>query len=213
MPLKKQTQNGKQGSHKPKQVAKKPSRTDKSDLLFQFKITLLEIKPPIWRRVQIPDCTLAVLHELIQAAMGWENCHLHRFIIKDVGYGEPDPDLGLKDEAKVLLSKIIPKSGNRFRFRYEYDFGDSWIHDIVFESHSPNDLGQNYPLCLVGSRACPPEDCGGPWNYEDFLEAIADPKHERHVEVMDWLGGRFDPEEFNSKTATKAMMKAVRRSP
>jgi len=212
MPSKKRSQNGKQISHEPKKAAQKRSRTDKSNLLFQFKITLLEIKPPIWRRVQVLDCTLAVLHEVIQAAMGWENSHLHQFIVDKVRYGVPEPELNLKNEAKVLLSQIVPKGGKGFRFRYEYDFGDSWIHDVVFEGCSPNDAGQNFPVCLKGSRACPPEDSGGPWGYDDFLEAITDPKHERHGELLDWMGGAFDPEEFDAKTATVAMMKAVRRS-
>jgi hypothetical protein len=207
MPSKKGSQNG-----KPELATQKRSRSDKPNLLFQFKITLLEIKPPIWRRIQVPDCTLGDLHELIQAAMGWGNCHMHQFFVDGVRYGIPDPDLGLKNETKVRLSKIVQKTGKGYRFRYEYDFGDSWIHDVVFEGSLPNDLGQNYPVCLKGSRACPPEDCGGPWSYEDFLEAIADPEHERHEELLEWLGGKFDPEEFDAKTATKAMMKAFRRS-
>jgi len=212
MPSNKRSHNDKQISHEPKKAVPKKSRTDKSNLLFQFKITLLEIKPLIWRRVQVLDCTLGVLHEVIQAAMGWENCHLHQFIVDGVRYGVPEPELRLKNEDKVLLSQIVPKGGKGFRFRYEYDFGDSWIHDIVFEGCSPNDLGKNYSLCLDGARACPPEDSGGPWGYDDFLEAITDPKHERHGELLDWMGGAFDPEEFDAKTATMAMMKAVRKS-
>ncbi len=109
----------------------------------------------------------------------------------------------------MRLSQIVPKSGKAFRFRYEYDFGDSWIHDVVFEGSSPNDLGQNFPVCLDGSRACPPEDSGGPWGYAEFLEAIADPKHEQHADLLEWIGGEFDPEEFDAKAATMAMMKAV----
>jgi hypothetical protein len=212
MPSKKRNQNDEQVSHKPNQTAQNQSRTDKTNLLFQFKIRLLEITPPIWRRVQVPDCTLAVLHEVIQAAMGWTNSHLHQFIIDDVSYGVPEPDLKLKNEDKVMLSQIISKRGKEFCFKYEYDFGDGWMHDIAFQGYSPNDLGQDFPVCLDGSRACPPEDVGGPYDYEEFLEAIADPKHERHAELLEWIGGKFDPEHFDAKTATVAMMKAIRGS-
>jgi hypothetical protein len=212
MPSKKHCHNGKQLSQEPKRAAQKRSSTYKSNLLFQFKIRLLQITPPIWRHVQVPDCTLAVLHELIQAAMGWKNNHLHLFIIDGVGYGVPESELKLKNQDKVLLSQIVPKDSKGFSFKYEYDFGDSWMHDIVFEGYSPNDVGQTFPVCLDGSRACPPEDCGGPYGYPEFLEAIVDPKHERHAELLQWVGGKFDPEQFDAKTATVAMMKAVRKS-
>jgi hypothetical protein len=212
MPSKKPDHNGKPASVEPKRSPHKAKSNTRPDLLFRFRITLLEIKPPIWRSIQVPDCTLAELHNVIQAALGWENCHLHQFIIAGVRYGVPEPDLKLKNEGKVLLSRIVPKEGKGFRFRYEYDFGDGWMHDVVFEGNSPNEFGQNYPVCLDGSRACPPEDVGGPYGYEEFLEAIADPKHERHAELLQWIGGKFDPEEFDAKTATVAMMKAVRKS-
>jgi hypothetical protein len=212
MPSKKRSQNGKQVSHKPKQAAHTRSRTENSNLLFQFKITLLEITPPIFRQIQVPDCTLGELHEIIQAGMSWENCHLHRFIIDGERYGVPEPELKLKNEDKVILSQIVPKDGKGFRFIYEYDFGDGWMHEVIFEGCSPNKFGQNYPVCLDGSRAGPPEDVGGPYGYDEFLEAIADPKHERHGELLEWIGGRFNPEQFDAKTATVAMMKAVRKS-
>jgi hypothetical protein len=211
MPSKKPGPKIKPVLYKPKQSTQKPNSVSKSKLLFRFKITLLEIKPPIWRRIELQDCSLGDLHKFIQAALGWENEHMHQFFVDGARYGIPDPELGIKNEAKVRLSQIAQQGGKGFRFRYEYDFGDSWMHDVVFESSSPNDLGQNFPVCLDGSRACPPEDCGGPWSYEDFLEAIADPRHERHADLMEWIGGEFDPEAFDAKTTTKAMMKAVRK--
>lgn len=212
MTSKKRSHQAEQVPHKPKAGTVKRN-VQKSDLLFQLKITLLEIKLPIWRRIQVPDCTLDDLHEVIQAAMGWENYHLHQFIIGGVRYGMPDPD-GLefgpkiKDESKVLLSEIAPKSDKPFRFKYEYDFGDGWLHEIVLEGYPAIENGQKYPLCLEGSRACPPEDVGGPWGYADFLEAIADPKHERHSELLEWAG-EFGPEAFDAKQTTKAMRKVI----
>jgi Plasmid pRiA4b ORF-3-like protein len=196
--------------HNSKPAASNRRPGNRTNLLFQLKITLHESKPPIWRRIQVPDCTLGDLHELIQAAMGWKNYHMHQFTIGGVRYGIPDSELGLKNEAKVRLSQIVPRSGTPFRFRYEYDFGDGWLHDILFEGSPPNEVSQKYPVCLEGSRACPPEDVGGVWGYAEFLDAIADPKHERHCELLEWIGGEFDPEEFDAKAATIAMMKAVR---
>jgi hypothetical protein len=186
-------------------------RPAKTDLLFQFKITLLDIKPAIWRRIQVPDCTLVDLHEYIQAAFGWENCHLHQFESDGVRYSQPAPDgddfdMDFEDETGVLLSKLLPKSSRKARWIYEYDFGDGWRHEILFEGFPPSDPKAKCPVCLEGERACPPEDCGGPWGYGDYLAAIADPQHEQHEEMLDWRG-LFDPEEFDAKKATKEMRK------
>ena len=179
--------------------------------LYQFKITLLDITPAIWRRIQVPDCTLADLHEYIQAAFGWENYHLHQFDIDGERYSQPAPDgddfgMEFKDETDVLLSKLIPKSGRPSRWIYEYDFGDDWRHEVQFEGFPPADPKAKYPLCLEGERACPPEDCGGSWGYADYLAALADPKHEQHDELLEWRGP-FDAEAFDVKKATKEMRK------
>lgn len=183
----------------------------KGDLLYQFKITLLDIKPAIWRRIQVPDCTLVDLHEYIQAAFGWWNYHLHQFEIDGARYRQPAPDgddfgMDFKDETDVRLSKLIPKSGRPSRWIYEYDFGDDWRHEVLFEGFPPADPKAKYPLCVEGQRACPPEDCGGPWGYADYLAAIRDPKHEQHEEMLEWRGP-FDPSAFDAKKATKEMRK------
>ncbi len=186
-------------------------RQTKTDLLFQFKITLLDIKPAIWRRIQIPDCTLADLHEYIQAAVGWENYHLHQFEIDGVRFSQLAPDedefdLDAEDETDIILSKLLPQSSRKARWIYEYDFGDSWRHEILFEGFPPADPKAKPPLCLEGERACPPEDCGGPPGYADYLDALADPQDERHEEMLEWRGP-FDPEAFDAKKATKEMRK------
>lgn len=183
----------------------------KSGQLFQFKITLLDIRPPIWRRIQIPDCTLAELHDYIQVAFGWWNCHLHQFEIDGQRYSQPSPDgddyeLDFKDETNLLISKLLPKSGTRTRWIYEYDFGDGWRHEILFEGCPPKDSKAKYPLCLEGKRACPPEDCGGPWGYANLLEVIGNPKHEEHAEMLEWIGP-FDPDAFDAKKVTREMRK------
>lgn len=184
----------------------------KGNLLFQFKITLLDIKPAIWRRMQVPDCTLADLHEYIQAAFGWENYHLHQFEINGERYSQPAPDgddfgLDFEDETDIFLSKLIPKSGRKSRWIYEYDFGDGWRHEILFEGFPPADPQAKYPLCVEGERACPPEDCGGPGSYPNYLAAITNPQHEQHMEMLEWRGP-FDPEAFDAKKATRKMSKA-----
>ncbi len=186
------------------------------DTVFQFKITLLGTKPPIWRRVQSHDGTLGDLHEIIQTAMGWKNCHLHQFIIDGVRYGPPSPDdldfgLEMEDESKVRLSQLLPKTGKTVRFKYEYDFGDGWLHEIQFEGYCPIEKGTQYPVCLEGAQACPPEDVGGIGGYEQFLEALADPKHERHEEFMEW-SGPFDAEEFDPNEATTEIRRGLRDS-
>jgi hypothetical protein len=186
-------------------------RPAKTDLLFQFTITLLGAKPSIWRRIQVQDCTLDKLHEHPQTAMGWTNSHLHQFEIKGERYGDPEllddgfEDFECEDSTRTLLSDILPKTGKRFAFQYEYDFGDGWEHEVLFEGNPPVDPKAKYPLCVEGERACPPEDCGGVWGYGDFLEAIRNPKHEEHESMLEWIGGRFDPEEFDARAATKAM--------
>jgi len=176
----------------------KKKKTPKSKPIYQLKIILADIDPPIWRRVQVREnTTLKKLHLIIQAAMGWENDHMHQFEIDGVEYGEPVPGdmYYVEDEAKVTLKTVAPKS--RKRFQYEYDFGDSWVHDIKVEKILPLDPEVKYPLLLEGERACPPEDVGGVWGYEEFLEAIGDPKHSEHDEYLEWVGEDFDPEVFD----------------
>jgi hypothetical protein len=183
--------------------------------IYQFKITLKDSHPPIWRRIQVRDCTLDKLHEHIQTAMGWTNSHLNHFKIGEQYYGDPDlmqenfVDFGYEDSTITKISNILPKTGKRFRFEYEYDFGDSWWHEILFEGCLRAERGGRYPICVEGERACPPEDVGGVWGYQGFLEAIADQKHEEHEEYLRWIGGCFDPEAFDATKATKKMRRGL----
>lgn len=182
--------------------------------VYQFKITLKDCHPPIWRRIQVKDGTLDKLHEHIQTSMGWTNSHLHHFKIGDQYYGDPDlmqenfDEFGYEDSTSTKISEILPRTGKRFRFECEYDFGDSWWHEILFEGCIRAEPGGRYPLCVEGERACPPEDVGGIWGYEEFLEAMADPHHERHEEYMSWRGP-FDPEAFDATKATKRMRRGL----
>ncbi|MEW6142711.1 MAG: plasmid pRiA4b ORF-3 family protein [Chloroflexota bacterium] len=171
-------------------------------MVYQLKVTLRESKPLIWRRVQVPgNVTLHKLHMILQAVMGWTNSHLYSFDIAGTEYSIPDPieddfnEFHFVDSRRTRLSKVV--SREKVRFSYEYDFGDSWEHDILVEKILPAEPGVQYPLCLAGKRACPPEDCGGVWGYVDLLKIIRAPTHIEYERMMEWLGGPFDPEEFN----------------
>ncbi len=173
--------------------------------IYQIKVTLKNSKPPIWRRLLVPsNITLARLHDIIQVAMGWQDYHLHQFTIGGVYYGEPEPDMDwveVRDERRFHLNQLSPGA----KFVYEYDFGDGWEHVVLIEKALPPDPERRYPVCIKGRRACPPEDVGGIWGYEEFLKAIQDPKHEEHEEYLEWVGGEFDPERFDLEEVNAAL--------
>lgn len=166
--------------------------------VYQLKASIVGTKPPVWRRVVVPeDIMLARLHDVLQAAFGWWDCHLHEFEIGGVQYGVDDGESWgppPKDERRVRLGSVA-KAGSSFL--YWYDFGDDWRHKVVVEKVMPATPGVRYPSCTGGRRACPPEDCGGVWGYEDFLAAIGDPDHDEHESRLEWVGGSFDPEAFD----------------
>ena len=177
-----------------------PGRMSRPVEIYQIKVTLRESLPAIWRRVQVrSDITLAKLHRILQRVMGWEDTHLHQFVIQDERYGAPHKnDEGprkMRDERKHKLGDMVPAEGSEFR--YEYDFGDDWQHVLLIEKILSPQENVRYPLCLAGARACPPEDVGGISGYENFLQAIRDSKQPEHDELLAWVGGAFDPEEFD----------------
>lgn len=166
--------------------------------LYQLKITLKGSKPSIWRRVEVADdVILARLHAIIQAAMGWTDSHLHMFSVGRASYGVPHPDdeSDVHDERRVRLNQLL--TAPKQKLTYEYDFGDSWTHEVQLEKVLAPEPGATYPRCTGGKRACPPEDCGGVWGYADLLEALADPEHPEHDELLEWVGDTFDPEQFD----------------
>ncbi len=166
--------------------------------VYQIKVTIADIKPPIWRRVQVTSATsLYRFHEILQIVMGWSDYHLHEFIIDETHYGEPSPDyiFKMRNDKTVKLGQVV--SEEDAKFEYIYDFGDSWHHKILVEKILPIEPDKKYPICLKGKRACPPEDCGGVSGYYEFLEAIQDPDNPEHEDMLDWAGGSFDPEAFD----------------
>ena len=167
-------------------------------VVYQIKVTLKGSRPPIWRRIQVTsETTLARLHRILQRVMGWEDYHLYQFMVGGMEYSDPKvlEEMEGHDARRVTLGTLV--RGVKSKFLYEYDFGDRWEHEILVEKILPRDEGKSYPLCLAGKRACPPEDCGGIWGYGDFVKAIRDPKHHEHEEMLEWVGGEFDPDVFD----------------
>jgi Plasmid pRiA4b ORF-3-like protein len=180
-----------------------------------LKITLRGLRPPVWRRVRVPgDITLGRLHQVIQAAMGWQDYHLHEFEIGDRRYGEPDDDplpgdAHTYNESNVKLGALADRGARRFR--YLYDFGDGWEHEIVVEKALPLDPAQQYPSLITGKRACPPEDCGGVYGYLRLLKVLADPADEEHPELREWAGDDFDPEHLDPEAINRDLARLARR--
>jgi len=167
-------------------------------VVYQIKVTLKGSRPPIWRRMQvISDTTLAQLHPLLQCVMGWEDAHLYQFVVSGIRYGDPRllGELDAEDARTVPLATLGLRE--KVKFFYAYDFGDSWEHELLVEKILPRDEGQRHPVCLTGKRACPSEDCGGIWGYARFLEVIRDAEHPEHDEMLEWVGGEFDPDVFD----------------
>ena len=170
--------------------------------ILQLKITLDEISPPIWRRVLVSDnIDLYDLHKVIQSLFQWEDIHLHEFKIKNIFYGEPDDEFQLYeiyDELDYKLKDFNFKSGARFK--YNYDFGDNWNHSILVEKVLPFDKTQELPSLIDGKRAAPPENVGGAWMYEKFLEFLKNPEDPAYEDTMWWYVHDFDPEFFPRET-------------
>lgn len=187
--------------------------SDQSELLtvYQLKVTLEGIRPPIWRRIQVRgDISLFKLHKILQEVMGWSDYHLHQFIIDGESYSVISREADMlgddfKNEKRFKLSKVIP--GEKFKFVYEYDFGDSWYHEILVEKIFEHDEELKHPVCLKGKRSAPPEDCGGDSGYDHLLEVLKDINHPDHNDMLEWLGGEYDPEYFNIDEVNERLKK------
>ena len=181
--------------------------------LHQLKITLRHSKPPIWRRVVVrADMRLDRLHRVIQAAMGWTDSHLHMFRVGRVYYGIPDRDFDdfgdeMLNEKEYTVADLAPVA--KRKFIYEYDFGDSWEHEVLVEQVLPPDPDFKRPVCLAGANQRPPEDCGGIHGYYELLAVLADPKHEQHEEMKEWVGGGWDASRFDLEE-TNALLKRLK---
>lgn len=176
--------------------------------VFQFKISLLGIEPEIWRRIQISDlCTFWTLHVAIQDAMGWQDCHMHEFIITDTSSNQElhvgipfddDPDEYRPLAGWELMVRHYLQENPIMS--YIYDFGDNWMHRIEFEGAYDKVANNQYPVCLDGQRNCPPEDVGSITGYTNFLKSLKNKRHPQHKINLRWIGGKFDPEQFDAAT-------------
>lgn len=195
---------------KKKKVTKTEANKVKSinhKMVYRLKISLDESKPEIWRRVLVPGkFDIGMLHFIIQITMGWANSHLHEFEIKGKRYINPklDPDGfdgdNVFDEKKFKLADLLENSDV---FKYTYDFGDDWCHTIEVEGIEEVSEIYNYPICIGGANACPPEDCGGIHEYETFLENISDKNAEDYLEALQWVGGQFNPNAFDENRVNR----------
>ena len=188
-------------------------------LAFDLRVTLYCLQPEIWRLLRVPhDIRMDRLHAVLQMGFGWTNSHVHQFHLFDgtgkiTGYvGQPDPDsasvfLGRRpptqDETKRRLKNFIEKPGDRIG--YEYDFGDSWLHEITLAAVESQLRRLAHAVCLDGARACPPEDCGGPPGYERLLGILKKPKHPEYADTIEWLGSSFDPASFDLAATNRAL--------
>lgn len=166
-------------------------------------------EPAVWRRVLVPTAArLDQVHAVIQAIMGWENNHMHAFTMDGVQYGRAATELDFQDERAVTLGALLKEGGS---LAYTYDFGDSWEHRITVEDRLEAEAERGYPVCVAGGGACPPEDCGGAWAYED-QRALADSMHPEHEDLVRWLGldsgAEFDPARFTPGEANDRLWQA-----
>ena len=190
------------------------------DPVYQIKVTLEYMEPDIWRRFLVsPSMTLDQLHKVLQVAFGWTNSHMHHFFDKDNKFYEPpnpypNPfgDAPPDDSRKTRLIDVLPQV--KSALRYEYDMGDSWMHFIALEKILPDAGTAQLPCCVDGANAGPPDDCCGPPGYGHLLEALANPAHEEHDEMREWVGAGFDPAHVNLEAINRKLKpKAARKAP
>jgi len=176
--------------------------------LLELDTVLRDIEPPVWRRVRVPaTATLGDLHRVLQLLFGWQNRHLHQFTAFD---GRPyvdravDPDAPEEavDERDIALLEVLPAVGDRLQ--YEYDFGDEWEVEVIRRDDAAAER-EARPRVVEGARAGPPEGCGGPFEYDELVAALADPAHLEHEELRDWVPPGFDPERFDPAALQAAL--------
>jgi hypothetical protein len=180
--------------------------------VYQLKVSLRGAKPPIWRRLLVPaDITLSKLHAAILAAFDWHGGHMHVFETAYGDFGQADRELGHRADGSVTLEQVAQQPKDKIR--YTYDFGDDWIHDILVEKISTPDPSTTYPRCTGGTRAAPPDDCGGIWGYEELRAILADPAHPEHDERLSWLGitdaSQFTPDTFDTDAVNRRLGRAL----
>ena len=181
-----------------------------TETVARLRISLSDTDPEIWRVVEVPvEANLKMIHDVIQAAMGWQDYHLWEFEAGERRYGLPDPEWpnDTLSAARNIKLKTLMNRGIR-QLDYTYDMGDNWHHSIVIEAVEPGQPDTKYPRYIDGAQRCPPEDCGGTPGFENFLDAIADATHEDHAELTEWYDGTFNPETID-ELVTKRRVAAI----
>ena len=191
-------------------MSRRDLSTSTREKVYQIKVTLRDSRPAIWRRFEIlGSVTLDQLHRTLQIVMGWTDSHLHHFVVGETCYGQSGPEEECdKDERGMRLEKALRKPKDKIR--YEYDFGDSWLHHLVLERIRERDPREPYPWILDAQGACPPEDVGGISGYYEFLQAISNPRHRKHKSMKEWWGGPFNPGAFDIDAGNKALHRGRR---
>lgn len=202
------------GSRSTRSAAKSGAKSVKSgaECVYQLKVTLDHVRPPIWRRVLVPSAiTLAGLHDVLQIAMGWTDSHLHQFEFRGALYGKPvrEYDFDVQDEARTRLDRLLVRAKDQMH--YEYDFGDGWRHLITLEKVVTPESTVQLPTCIAGARACPPEDCGGAPGYAQLCEVLADPTHPEYEEMLEWVGEDYDPAFLDLDAVNRTLTRLKKR--
>lgn len=162
--------------------------------IYQIKVTLRDSKPSIWRRILVSsNANLGTLHQILQAIMEWNDYHLHAFTVGKTTYSDPAFEMDASDEKRTKLNQIV--TGPKFKFTYEYDFGDSWRLELVVEKVLPFDRDQPLPRVIAAERASPLEDSGGVGGYARLVEILKNPEHQEYADMVDWILGYEEPEE------------------
>ncbi len=174
-----------------------------------LRVELLHVEPVVWRRCVLPSETkLRKFNRMLETVMGWEGYHLHMFEVAGLRFGQPDEfSTDIIDERQLTLEQLLPGVGSQLQ--WSYDFGDGWEHVVAVEAIEAPSPDVRYPICTAGERACPPEDCGGVWGYQELRDALADPTHAEHEHLRDWVGAGFDPDAFDQMSVT-ALLRRVR---
>lgn len=180
--------------------------TSNDPTIYQLYVELVDSYPPIWRCFQVPaSFTLAQLHQVLQAVVGWQDGHAHLFKVNNQRYGQPAAGLDIQDEQEICLSSIF--SPDPQPFFYTYSLKEGWLHRLELDKPLPlpPEAAIAFPTCVDGERSCPPAQSGGVWGYEEFLERLNDPEDPDYVELWEQAGPDFDPERFNLKAANQRL--------
>jgi hypothetical protein len=184
--------------------ARRPKEAAKT-AIYQLKVTLRHVTPPIWRRLVVSgDILLSELHHVLQISMGWFDSHLYDFRYQRNRYGDLTLLEEVIDDSETSLCQVARRKGNQLV--YTYDFGDNWEHEVLVE-RIDQCSAPAVPRCIGGRNACPPEDCGGVFGYLNLLESLTDPNNPNHDEARDWVDEDFDPKRFDVATVNSLLMK------